>query len=946
MRLHHSLLAAITILVLVGSAFFPVPALADGEPPVDPFPAGLTPTDFPLTVDPALVANAPETTPGSNADGLQPTDFPLPVDPEALQAAQAEASVPSAVEAAPTALEPTDFPVSGENLPTENQSESVPEILASLPAETSLALVDARGELQALGSAAGSEILTSGDPAWCPTGRTPMNDPLGECLGPYTSFHELIDHLGSASGAGTIYVAYNYNSLEEFNYTGNPAPGEIYFNPNTLTALTDLTIQGGWDFTTDSQVGSSTLDGYGLLIGEKDGTPWNGSVTIRDLIILNAPGRGLTINATGNLVFEDLTVLGSNTARENNRTGLYAKTAGDIQATRVAASGALSQAGYTLYGAAFFAGGSIRLLGAQFDNNQGFGVLLRPGLTPQPNTVVNVSQASASGNWLEGLTIFNYDNPDQQITLAGQFDGNGGRGIRLETVGDLTLNAVQANGNSQEGLVLYSDNPNAQINLTDSEFKSNGFSGLFISGSGNVSLNAVTASQNAGSGAGIYVSQGNLSLTDSSFSNNGSSGLEVVQDGAAWNTLTLNNVTALGNLGGDGADLRMANGSIAIQGGNFSNNQGDGFYARAYGSGRDGNFPGVGSVTVQNVTASGNRYDGGFIIFDGQATGSVSVASAPVSVTNSTFDANQNWGIDIEAGGSITLNQILARGNAYSGAWLGSGYDGKGASITLQSSTLTGNADYGVYAVPVGGVVSNPATDGALFLNSVVLTGNVLGCSYLSQGRVVENGVLCASLPPTSGDDEADSRQQRPVLPVLSGDAADLPVNTQLVQAGAAVQLDCDQFSASFLKLADGAGALFACPVPEKGQLTPILQEKLPGEVPADFAFAQAVSVDLLFAGATIPSMAIGGQITVQFPIPAGSEGKKLAMLFWDPSLKSGAGDWVELPLRNLSADGIDQTFPLRTPADGLTVLTGVYQENGLVKIVTNFPGVFMLVTK
>jgi hypothetical protein len=62
--------------------------------------------------------------------------------------------------------------------------------------------------------------------------------------------------------------------------------------------------------------------------------------------------------------------------------------------------------------------------------------------------------------------------------------------------------------------------------------------------------------------------------------------------------------------------------------------------------------------------------------------------------------------------------------------------------------------------------------------------------------------------------------------------------------------------------------------------------------------------------------------------------------------LKSGVGDWVELPLRVINPDGTDKIFPLRTPPDGLTIFTGIYQENGLIKAVTNFPGVFMLVAK
>jgi hypothetical protein len=319
-----------------------------------------------------------------------------------------------------------------------------------------------------------------------------------------------------------------------------------------------------------------------------------------------------------------------------------------------------------------------------------------------------------------------------------------------------------------------------------------------------------------------------------------------------------------------------------------------------------------------------------------------------VTVTNSTFDSNSNWGIDIEAGGSVTLNGVIARGNAYSGAWLGSGYDGLGGSTTVQNSTMSGNNQFGIDADPWGGIVSNPATDGAIFLNTVVLSGNGLGCYDLYTGRAEATNVICVMLAAAGSDGDQDNLRSKPPVRPAGGSShsAELPVNSQLVESGAAILLDCDQFSATFLKLKSSAGAFLACPVQEKGQLNSFPQEKLPGGVPAASTFVQALGVDLIFAGAPLPAMAIGGQITVQFPLPAGSEGKKLAILFWDPSLKSGTGDWVELPMRNLKADGLDQTFPLRTPPDGLLVLAGVYQENGLIKVTTNFPGLFMLVTK
>ena len=968
MRLHHSLLVAITILVLVLSLVFPVPVQADGEPPVEPVPTGLTPTDFPLPVDPVLLveAAAPETDPAPVADGLQPTNFPLPVDPAS---AQAETSADSAVDSASTGLVPTDFPVSPENSSTETQPASVPEILASIPPETSLALVDASGDLQALGSAAGADILVNGDPAWCPGTSLPGS---AGCVGPYASFSELIANLGSASGAGTIYVAYNYSSTAEGAYTGGVVENIVFDQSvSSLQNLTDLTIQGGWDFTGQQVVGLSTIDSLGLRINNSNTTGWTGSITLRNLLVQNAPGRGFDVTATGNVVLDNIVSEHNNNSVTNpgTRAGIFVETEGNIVATNIQSNQTQAQTALGFYGggAKLVAGNSISVFSSSFMGNTGYGLYLVPGQITQSGTVAYLDGIDAEENAYQGIRVGldNSLNTDNWVYLANSLSfHNRGSGVEINTFGNTTLQAITSDQNGwgdgtfgQDGLSIeIYDNPSAQAVVLNSTFQGNQGNGLTINTVGDVTLTGVNALSNQRSGATVYFDSGEVNVSGGKYNGNTAAGLQIKQQAngggisASLGSITLSDVRAMGNLGGDGANLNIANGSIAINGGNFSNNQGDGFYARAYGNGRAGGFPGTGSVTVQNVIASGNRYDGGFIVVDAQQTGTPGVVSAPVTVTNSTFDANSNWGIDIEAGGSITLNNVLARGNAYAGAWLGSGYDGLGGSITVQNSAMTGNTNSGIDADPWGGVVSDPARDGAIFLNTVVLTGNGRNCYDLLSGRSVETNVLCSVLAATGSGGESDQDKPQPKRPVRpaggSAQSAELPVNSQLVESGAAVLLDCDQFSATFLKLQSSAGALLACPVQEKGQLNSIPQEKLPGGVPAASTFVQAMSIDLLFAGAPIPAMAIGGQITVQFPLPAGGEGKKLAILFWDPSLKSGAGDWAELPVRSLKSDGLDQTFPLRTPPDGLLVLAGVYQENGLVKVTTNFPGLFILVTK
>jgi hypothetical protein len=122
-------------------------------------------------------------------------------------------------------------------------------------------------------------------------------------------------------------------------------------------------------------------------------------------------------------------------------------------------------------------------------------------------------------------------------------------------------------------------------------------------------------------------------------------------------------------------------------------------------------------------------------------------------------------------------------------------------------------------------------------------------------------------------------------------------------------------------------------------------QEELPGQLPLGPRFVSAVT----FSG-TDPDgnpvlvLPAGASLLVSFDIPAGMERFHFSILYWDPTLHDGAGDWVELPADRLG-HGI-LALHSDTPEDNLLILRGVRQDEGKVTVKVNFTGTFVLIAK
>jgi hypothetical protein len=135
-----------------------------------------------------------------------------------------------------------------------------------------------------------------------------------------------------------------------------------------------------------------------------------------------------------------------------------------------------------------------------------------------------------------------------------------------------------------------------------------------------------------------------------------------------------------------------------------------------------------------------------------------------------------------------------------------------------------------------------------------------------------------------------------------------------------------------------------------KGELTGQLEEFLPEDLPEggpDFEFGMNLTV--LDGLTPVDYIEEPGRLTYSFRIPADLRDKEFTVLFWDPTMKEGVGDWVELPVYAEEEDGTPVITSLHEedPSELRMTLEGVKKtELNRVEFVTNFPGLFILAVK
>ncbi|MDP1546375.1 MAG: Ig-like domain-containing protein [Anaerolineales bacterium] len=215
-------------------------------------------------------------------------------------------------------------------------------------------------------------------------------------------------------------------------------------------------------------------------------------------------------------------------------------------------------------------------------------------------------------------------------------------GGAIKSYGNLTIeNSTISNSStttavSVGGGGVFTSSSSATLTVTNSTFSGNTatyFGGGIYNAGSTVSISNSTFSGNqstANSGGGIYNSTGSLTITDSTFSSNmATAGGGSIYNNTGSGAVSVTGTTFSGNQANSGAGIHATNGVISISNSTFSNNSvtndAGGIYVTGSGlanitnstfsgnstSSRGGGIFSFGSVTLTNVTMSGNTAPSG-----------------------------------------------------------------------------------------------------------------------------------------------------------------------------------------------------------------------------------------------------------------------------------------------------------------------------------------------
>jgi hypothetical protein len=363
-----------------------------------------------------------------------------------------------------------------------------------------------------------------------------------------------------------------------------------------------------------------------------------------------------------------------------------------------------------------YAGGEAVTLDSGLGTTWNYALTLQGGWngTPGSTTIIGSSTftKALAINWNADVTLKN-------ITVTGVTSGTA---LSVTTPKNITLTGVKVNTNhAAAGAVLNNTNGGTgtgNVNVASSQFNDNtGGTGLRVSSMGTITLSAVMADTNGGIGADLgnnaATSAKNVTLTSGpyEFDDNTSLGLRIYSKGA----IALKDIDALGNSQGgaylDNTFAATAQG-ITLTGSNiFSENNQYGLYANSHGT-----------IATNNLVANANANYWGVLLDNSTAS-----SAQAVTLTGSSNQFNSNWaGLEIYSKGNITLNSITAShnwgdpGSAFaSGAYLDTcTYDGVhctvSGNVTLTGTNSFEDNHYTGFKARSGGTItiSNLSADG------------------------------------------------------------------------------------------------------------------------------------------------------------------------------------------------------------------------------------------
>ena len=457
-------------------------------------------------------------------------------------------------------------------------------------------------------------------------------------------------------------------------------------------------------------------------------------------------------------------LLGLNQFNGNTGVGLVIYTKGNVSMRSVQADGNL-EGGVSIHGNGLAS--NVTMYGIETSGNLG---PLNTGLLILTSGVVTLDKAVSSGNVGEGIYIDNTSSAYARTVRITNTtaNGNGKEGVKVNSVGAISLANVITSGNTLEGAdlqnfltPLVTQLPKG-ISVARSTFDGNGGMGLYMLTQRGITLYSIQASGNkanlVGTGLGVYAVNTSSTINSSVVitglnhaDGNDFTGLYVVTNGK----LTASGITASGN-GGFGVDSTSAAGVLmsAVQ---ANTNSLGGVSILDYGT--------VGNVTMNNIETIGNLADTGLkVVTSGvvllnkltslQNTGdgiyvdnSASTVARQVRITNATASNNPGYGVKVTSVGLISLANVTANDNTLKGADLQNSLTPHltqvPQAINVVRSTFDGNHGMGLYAVSQRTITLNTVNANG---NKADASGDGVGVYAVNTASVINNPILVVGI--------------------------------------------------------------------------------------------------------------------------------------------------------------------------------------------------------
>jgi hypothetical protein len=537
-------------------------------------------------------------------------------------------------------------------------------------------------------------------------------------------------------------------------------------NWNNTLSLSDIVINGatGDGLTLSStkaitltRVKSNNNTGLGMSV-----ISTGGSITLTSVVADgNTGGVGALLDNSTAGALNKVTVAGASDFSQNYDDGLDVNAYGIISVTDLTASGNGTGGGAATSGFGAFlnntaaSASAVQMTGTNiFLGNYNGGLKVTSNGPITANSVIANLNINNSGSPVSYQYGASFDNSSaatpEPVTLTGTntFKYNGMDGLDVLSKGIISVNNVTANSNGfGAGLAGPFDGANldntaapalvpasVKVTGTSNYFYGNLTDGLHIQSIGTVSAAGVIASNNQG-GAGLYIRNNagskieSVSITGTNVFNGNDQGVDIASKGA----ITLSSVTA-GNNSLDGvllsnAALATSAQGVTMTGTNvFNGNLGSGLVITSYGA-----------ISLSNLNANSNGNSGALagVNLTNTNPGAAKAVNVTISGAN-TFNGNSADGLTITSFGNVILNNLTADGNGTSHAGNGVTIHNAGPNtLAVGAVTLTGgsqfsnNYDDGL----------DVSTNGAVSLNSI--TANLNGQLSLSNGY----GALINNVP-------------------------------------------------------------------------------------------------------------------------------------------------------------------------------------------------------